>query len=230
MIRSVSWSFALAGLFTAPTMADAQIIAFRWADLSDTFATDFGNVPVGGQVSLHLWVEQSGGNPLGSDGGMFTYSARVRYDNPFGSTVPSTTSAILNGGVAPSTFGADFTPNVPPGGSATLNGSNAYSKVFNIGSSFSSGVQPDANGRILLGTVRFTALSPGAFNFRAEDPNPSAAGDFSTFTNLNSLDGQLQNGSALFTVVPVPEPSSLALAGTAVAAIWHVRRRRWYSA
>jgi hypothetical protein len=85
--------------------------------------------------------------------------------------------------------------------------------VFNISSSFSSGVFPDANGRIMLGTVRFTGQSAGLFAFRAEDPHPAASGDFTTFTNLTSLDSLLVNGVAQFTVVPAPEPTALLVLG-----------------
>jgi hypothetical protein len=205
-------------------VSHAQVITYRWATLTDTFATNFGNVNVGNSISLRLYVEQSGGNPLGSDGGMFAYAGRVRYDNPLGSTVPSTTATIANPGTPPSTFGPDFQPNIPPGGAATINGQTAYSNVFNISSSFSSGAFPDANGRILLGTVRFTALTPGVFSFRAEDPHPTAGGDFTTFNNLNNLDGFLVSGTAQFTVTAVPEPSTLVLVGLA-AGVWRLRRR-----
>jgi len=169
-------------------VSHAQVITYRWATLTDTFATNFGNVNVGNSISLRLYVEQSGGNPLGS-------------------TVPSTTATIANPGTPPSTFGPDFQPNIPPGGAATINGQTAYSNVFNISSSFSSGAFPDANGLILLGTVRFTALTPGVFSFRAEDPHPTAGGDFTTFNNLNNLDGFLVSGTAQFTVTAVPEPT-----------------------
>jgi len=195
------------------SFASAQSITYRWSDLSNNFSTDFGNVQVGSQISLRLWVEQSGGNPLGSDGGMFAYAGRVRYDNPLGSTIPSTFASIVNPGSPPSNFGPDFTPTIPPGGAATINGQNSYSNVFNIASSFSSGVLPDANGRIMLGTVRFTGQSSGLFSFRAEDPHPAASGDFTTFNNLSSLDSLLVNGVAQFTVVPAPEPTALLAVG-----------------
>ncbi len=211
-------------LLASSAASQAQVITYRWATLTDTFATNFGNVNVGDSISLRLYVEQAGGNPLGSDGGMFSYAGRVRYDNPLGSTVPSTTATILNPGTPPSTFGPDFQPNIPPGGAATLNGQTAYSNVFNISSSFSNGVFPDANGRILLGTVRFTALTPGVFSFRGEDPHPTAGGDFTTFNNLNSLDGLLVSGTAQFNVTAVPEPSTFVLVGLA-AGIWRLRRR-----
>jgi len=195
------------------SFASAQSITYRWSDLSNNFSTDFGNVQVGSQISLRLWVEQSGGNPLGSDGGMFAYAGRVRYDNPLGSTIPSTFASIVNPGSPPSNFGPDFTPTIPPVGAATINGQNSYSNVFNIASSFSSGVLPDANGRIMLGTVRFTGQSSGLFSFRAEDPHPAASGDFTTFNNLSSLDSLLVNGVAQFTVVPAPEPTALLAVG-----------------
>ena len=95
------------------SFASAQSITYRWSDVANNFATDFGNVQVGSQISLRLWVEQSGGNPLGSDGGMFAYAGRVRYDNPFGSTIPSTFASIVNPGSPPSNFGRRFHADHP---------------------------------------------------------------------------------------------------------------------
>jgi len=208
MTRTLIWAAAVAAALAAPGAARAQpFIDFQFATTGDVFGTDFGAVAVGNTIDLRVYVQQSGGNPLGS-------------------TTPSNIARIVSPGSPPSTFGPDLTPNVPAGGFATLNGTNNYSAVMNIGSSFSAGVQPDANGRIFIGTVRFTALSPGSFSFRAEDPNPQSDGDFTTFTNSNRLDTLLRSATATFTVVGVPEPASLALAGVGAAGLAALRRRK----
>lgn len=224
MNRTLYWVVAVAAL-AVPAAANAQpFIDFQFATTGDVFTSNFGNVNIGSTLDVRVYVQQSGGNPLGSDGGMIGYAARVRFDDPLGSNTPSSVAQIVNPGSPPTTFGPDLTPNVPSGGFATLNGTNNFSAVMNLGSSLGAGVVPDANGRIFLGTVRFTALAAGTITFRAEDPNPGSNGDFTTFTNSQPLDSMLRSATATFTVVP--EPASLAFAGIGVAGLAALRRRK----
>lgn len=225
MIRTFICAAVVAAALTVPTTARAQpFIDFQFATTGGVFQSDFGNVPLGGTIDIDVYVQQTGGNPLGSDNGMIGYGTRVRFDNPLGSGTPSTISRIVNPGTPPSTFGPDLTPNVPLGGFATLNGTNTFSAVMNIGSSLGAGVFPDANGRIYIGRVRFTGLSAGSFSFRAEDPTTSD-GDFTTFGPPGiRLDSLVRSATGTFTVVP--EPASLALAGVGVAGLAALRRRR----
>lgn len=232
MIRTFIKVAVVVAALTVPTTARAQpFIDFQFATTGDVFGTNFGNVTVGDTISLRVYVQQVGGNPLGSDGGMIGYAARIRFDDPLGSGTPSNIARLLDMGVPPGppsgSFGPDLTPNIPSGGFATINGTNSFSGVMNVGANINGpGVLPDVNGRILIGTVRFTALAPGSFSFRAEDPNPASNGDFTTFTSNNRIDGFLRSATASFTVVPVPEPASLALAGVGAAALATMRRRR----
>ena len=82
-----------------------------------------------------------------------------------------------------------------------------------------SGVLPDAAGRVLLGYAHVPRLGRGVrATLGAVDPN-TAGGDTTSFNPVNSYDSFLVAGAATLTVTPVPEPGSLALVGMAAAGL-----------
>jgi hypothetical protein len=220
-------TLAIAGALAVPECGNAQAITFRFADTSNNFMNSFNINGVGSTVSIRVFVEQSGGNPLGSDGGLTSLGMRFRFDNPIGSGTPNTFFDVVDRGVPPSNFGMDIVPNVPPGGFSTINGGTLTSVVINTSSSFTTGIMPDAQGRILIGLIRVTGLAQGTAAIRAEDPmNPGQqGGNFTTFNNFIGLDSLLVSGNATITVVP--EPTSLALVGLvcAGATLYRFQRR-----
>jgi hypothetical protein len=92
-------------------------------------------------------------------------------------------------------------------------------------------VLPDSNGRILLGTFTFHALTVGKQTLGAVDPNPGTNGDTTHFANGIGIDSSIVAGSAFLNVNPnpVPEPTTTpAIAALAMTgfARWRAARRR----
>jgi hypothetical protein len=202
-------------------------ITYEFANATTgTVQTNF-SVTVGSSVPIRIYLhELTPGAPLfHSDGGLGSAGVRVSFNTPAGvasvlsvvDVVPATTA---NGGLW------DFgTPNLSPlGTSATL-----------ADGALAAGVQPDAQGRVLLGTFSLHGLTPGTLTLGAANPNPSAPFNTSSFVAdtsgipLINYDPLIMSQSALLTVTPVPEPAlvlfSCAAIGLTGAAL-RIRRDR----
>src|SRR5262249_11383367 len=150
----------------------AQIV-YEFADASGTAQTNF-SVPVGGTVSVKVFIHEltAGAPTLNSQGGLGTGAVRVRFNNPANIAAVLTTSDLTNAG-----SWQFFTPTIG-------SGANANSATF-AGGTF-SGVLPNAQGRIELGTFLFHALAVGSTTLAAVDPT-SAGFDTSSFNTTGGV-------------------------------------------
>lgn len=171
-------------------------------------------VNAGGTVDVDVYLEQTGGDTILTDDGLFGYGVRLLFNTP---PIPSDPAAVLAESdilANPAFDDAAFaTVELISGESAGASGS--------VLDPFS----PLVGSRILLGTFTFTGG-----NTVGEVTNLTAT-DFSgldeTISGLGTpLDSMVQDGFATITVTAVPEPSSiLILFAGGVAAI--MRRRRF---
>jgi hypothetical protein len=206
-------------LLCAAQPSNAQIV-YEFANSSGVAQTSFSmgtNSTLAIQVFIH---ELTAGAPtLNSQGGLGSGAVRVRFNNPAGIAAVLTT--------------ADVTPAVPPFAFAGTpqfgSGANANTVSLADGA-LSTGVLPDAQGRVLLGTFVFHSnAATGSTTLAAVDPTSSAF-DTSSFNSTGGFpnidyDPLLVAGSATLTVTGVPEPTSLVLAGLAAVGM-ALRRRR----
>jgi hypothetical protein len=219
MMRHLLWMAAPLALLWAAQPSNAQIV-YEFANSSGVAQTSFSmgqNSTLAIQVFIH---ELTAGAPtLNSQGGLGSGAVRVRFNNPAG------IAAVLTQ--------ADITAAVPPwsfAGTQIGSGANANSVTL-ADAALASGIFPDANGRVLLGTFLFHSNSAaGTTTLALVDPNPASAFDTSSFNTTGGTpnidyDPLLVPGSATLTVTGVPEPTSLALAGLAAVGM-AIRRRR----
>jgi PEP-CTERM motif len=218
-MRHLLWMAAPLALLCAAQPSNAQIV-YEFANSSGVAQTSFSmgtNSTLAIQVFIH---ELTAGAPtLNSQGGLGSGAVRVRFNNPAGIAAVLTT--------------ADVTPAVPPFAFAGTpqfgSGANANTVSLADGA-LSTGVLPDAQGRVLLGTFVFHSnAATGSTTLAAVDPTSSAF-DTSSFNSTGGFpnidyDPLLVAGSATLTVTGVPEPTSLVLAGLAAVGM-ALRRRR----
>jgi hypothetical protein len=201
-------------------------ITYEFANATTgTVQTNF-SVPVGSSVPIRLYLhELTPGAPLfHSDGGLGSGGVRVSYTPANGASVLSVVDVVpattANGGLW------DFgTSNLSPLGTSAVLADGALA----------AGVQPDTQGRVLLGTFTLHGLTPGTVTLGAANPNPAAPFNTSSFVAdtsgipLINYDPLIMSQSALLTVTPVPEPAlvlfSCAAIGLTGAAL-RIRRDR----
>jgi hypothetical protein len=212
-VRKPTWAAAVAALVCLAPPAPAQV-AFQFARDDGTAQTTFSVVQ--GQtinIRLYLFDSAAGAPTLSAEGGLSTVGVRVTSGTPSVATLANLATDVL--------------PAIPPWSSGNSNNSTLpTSAVLNVLNFGAAGILPDAAGRVLLGTMRFTGLAVGQTALTAADPNP-VPGDTTRWNPpFTSIDALLGMGTATLAVTPVPEPTGLALAGLAAAALAVARRRR----
>jgi len=95
--------------------------------------------------------------------------------------------------------------------------------IDNVSAAVKAGPTED---RILLGTFRFTGLTNGSMTINTADPNPAFGSDDTVTGGNVVLDPSIANSSAQITVVNVPEPGTMVLAGLLASGIAGVGLRR----
>jgi hypothetical protein len=122
--------------------------------------------------------------------------------------------------------------------SATNARADAITNLLDVGSPWENGDFPRqrAGGGFLmpLFNMRFTAVAPGSTTLNLVDPNPTAADILVTGPNGAVMPGGDMLDAGMFSsyvplniqVVPVPEPTSMALVGMAIAGLGYRKLRR----
>jgi hypothetical protein len=214
-------ALALAALLLTGGSARAQIV-YEFADATTGAAQTTFSMSVGGALPVRLYLhELTPGAPLfHSAGGLGSGAVRLSFNTPPGvaglSAADVTPATTATGG--PWDFG---TPSLSPSGTSAALADAALA----------AGVQPDAQGRILLGTFTLHGLAPGAVALGAADPNPAIGFDTSSFAAgadgapLINDDPLIAAATATLTVSPVPEPAGVLAAGAAAAGLAGAARR-----
>lgn len=210
MVRIALTLFALAA---AAGPAGAAFM-FQFADASGTPTAALGPVAVGSTTDVRVYLAETGGATLSTESliGAGVVVAFTPVTGP--AAVLSTADIFANPGfdltqrdVTPTTARLDlFAFDNPP-------------------------VGPDPDGRLLLGTFRFTGVAEGTVALRAFDP-PAGTQTITGEPFFREIDLLLQPGTATLTVTsafPVPCPPTigpllLVLAGG--AASHGIRRAR----
>jgi hypothetical protein len=155
------------------------------------------------QVSVKVYLAETGGTQLSSEGGLNSAGFQVIAVSP--PSIPVSLVSITENAA----FTGNVVKNLPAG--------SLYEEFPNL----TSGVLPDASNRILLGTFAYTAaLGAGSTTFSIQD---KAGTDTFTVQGTN-LDALITAGQ--FTIAPVPEPAAMGLALLALPLVARRRRRR----
>lgn len=180
----------------------------------------------GQNVTVDVYLRQTGGSSgyLASESGLFQGGVRMTFGNPSGTpgviSVASVNNIVLN-----------TTSTAPPPTNAFNNvaDSNNTRLITTDYAQFSPftdgnyGVLPDANGRILLGTVTFTTNAAGGVtNLVLTDIPPASFTDNLTLNGTN-LDPAIS--SRTYAVSPVPEPTVALTVGALAFSAAFTRRR-----
>ncbi len=212
MQRTIGWMILVLGMALTAGSARAQI-AYEFANSAGVPQSSFLINGIGGTVQIQVYLHEttSGAPELNSLGGLGTSAVRLTYNSPSG-------IAAVQG--IPDVVGA-----IPPWSFSTTNGSGDFSSsaVLNVASF--SGVLPDSNGRILLGTFTFHGVSAGTVNLTAVDPNPGTNTDTTHFSGGIGIDSIISGGTATLVVSPVPEPVLSTVAASAALALAGLYRR-----
>jgi hypothetical protein len=217
-------ALAIGALALTIGSARAQI-TYEFANATNGVAQTNFSVAVGGSLPIQIYLhELTPGAPMfNGNGGLGSGGVRFSFNTPTGIAGLALTD------VSPATTAAGGlwdlgTPTLNPGISAAI-----------ADGALATGVKPDAQGRILLGTFTLHGLTPGMVTLGAADPNSAIGFDTSSFVAgangipLINYDPNLLAKMATLTVTPVPEPASLLAACTVAAgltgAVRRIRRR-----
>src|SRR5262245_10805166 len=154
-------ALTLATLLLCGGRASAQIV-YEFANATTGVVQSSFIMPVGGTLSVRVYLhELTPGAPMfNSAGGLGAAGVRLSFDNPPGvaglSLIDIAPATTTNGGAW------DF-------GTPTLSVSGTSATV-SVGQ-FTTGVVPDASGRVLLGTYALHGQAPGILTLGAADPN-----------------------------------------------------------
>lgn len=168
----------------------------------------------GKTVDIQVFLSQYSvdGEPNLAIDGLFSAGIRVTLDNPMGIAGVQDLTHIAQGPEF------DFVSSKLTATTAELNEA-IFSDPF--------AVFPDDEGRILLGTFRFTGLALGSTIITVSDLNEEAGFDDLVTGFMVPLDDLIASGSATLTVTP--EPGSIALSLLMIGAasvVTSCRRRR----
>jgi hypothetical protein len=245
MRKWVLGATALAGLWGAAQSAQASVLYSYVTDASSYEAPPYGPIV---PVNIYLQETLTGGSSsfIAANGGLFSSGAAV---NEVG--VSGGTASQIPTNPSPRFAFSGFTPTMKGEQQVYTNQpTNANNLEFyaTIGGAGVQGpLMPDANGRILLGTLNImigtgqTTFALTSLHNDTIDNSNSELGqsDTNTITDHSGYDldagfpglytGANDAPATLFTVglAPVPEPTSLAIFGAgAIGLLWRRRRAK----
>jgi hypothetical protein len=201
---------ALAG----PARAD---FSYQFADAGGTASSNF-TVSQGGTVDIRVYLLQTGGSTNLTAAGLTDGGVSLT----FSASGPFTVTSTANIFPGPDFGGTNHTSLSTNSGTTT-----ATVQVHNSTPVLAPTSGADQN-RILLGTFRFSGVTPGSDLTVTTLPDPNSANNIDG--NGVNLDSMIHNSSAAITVTAVPEPGSIVLTGLAASGfgfgLWKRRRRK----
>ena len=231
-------------------------LTYQFADPTTGAPITSMTIPVGSTKSVSVYLLQTGGTPpnllqqLGVEG----LGVRLIY-NGTAAGVAGGTAQIVNSNITQNPnmdlFFKGGSTATPPDGSAANNTNDTSTNAGLTEGvvSFPSPVMPGSEDplnnplRILIGTFKFTGLNVGTQNTTAVDPysvgNSNLSGPNPTTAPPDGFHGEIQLDQYLsqyaavpviptlaLSVIPVPEPGTMALCGLAGAGLLAWRRRQ----
>jgi hypothetical protein len=183
------------------------------------------NVTAGQTFTLDVYLSQTAGTPnfLTQEGGLIGAGVRATYGSPTGNA-----GVISVAGVTDITVNTQF--NQVADSNATRQ-ANANFAQFSEFTDTTFGVLPDAQGRILVGSFRFTTATNPTFTqtlLRAADiPGSTETITFSMGNFTYALDSAIDEAALTVNFIPVPEPGlTLGLAAVGAVALTRAGRPR----
>jgi hypothetical protein len=184
-----------------------------------TFGNSF-SVNQGSTIAIQVYLAQQNGSTNLTNPGLVDGGVSLN----FSATSPFTISSTSNISPNSSQFAGPNTTSLSTSSGTTT----ATVQVHNSSPVVASTTDASGNAVILLGTFTFTGSTPGSGNTLTALPDPSSNNNVDG--NNVVLDSMIHNSTAAITVVAVPEPGSLLLAGLAAAGFaggaWRRRRQR----
>jgi hypothetical protein len=183
-----------------------------------TFQNSF-LVNQGSTINIQVYLAQTTPSTNLTSPGLIDGGASLQ----FSASAPFTVTSSGNITPNPQFAGPNNTSVSTSGGTTT-----ATVQVHNATPVVATTTDPSGNAAILLGTFTFSGVSAGTGITFTALPDPSSSNNVDG--NHVVLDSLVHNSSAAITVVAVPEPGSLLLAGLAATgfagAAWRRRRQR----